>query len=577
MTRRSVLSLVPAAAAAQDTYSYTADSERQTTGPRGKVTQHTWSDSKVYPGTVRDYWIYVPAQYDAAKPACLMVLQDGQGYQDEKGALRLPVVFDNLIHKREMPVTIALMVSPGVVPAANPNAEGRYNRSFEYDATTDRYAQFLITELIPEVAKSYNLSNDPNDRAIGGQSSGAIAALTAAWHRPDQFRRVVSFIGSYVNLRGGNQFSSLVRKCEPRPLRIWMQDGSRDNNLYAGDWWMANQDLYSALDYAGYEVTFVKGTEGHNMRHGGPLFPEAVKWVWRGHGTPIAKPKGKPGADRFFVSEIADLSKDWEQVSSGHKFTEGPAVAKDGSVYFTDVPGDKIHHIALDGKVSVFVDGSGRANGMMFGADGRLYACQNGKKRIVSYGLDGSEKVLAENVTSNDLAVLANGRVYFTDPPNKKVMLIDERGNLRTVAEGIEFPNGVIASTDQTLLMVADFRGRMVWSYQIAADGSLVHGQAFGRLETIDETSQTSADGMTVDSEGYLYVATRLGLQVLDQPGRTVAVLSKPHSGSLSNVVFAGPKLDWLYVTAGDRVFRRPAKRTGVWPWQPVKPPKPRL
>jgi len=174
--------------------------------------------------------------------------------------------------------------------------------------------------------------------------------------------------------------------------------------------------------------------------------------------------------------------------------------------------------------------------------------------------------------------VLANGNIYFTDPPNKKVWLIDTKGNQRAVVEaGLEFPNGVVTSPDNSLLMVADARSRWVWSWQIQPDGSLAHGQAFYHLETLDDSSSTSADGMTVDSDGFLYVTTRLGLQICDPPGRVNAVLSKPHPGPLANVVFGGPNLDWLYITAGDRVYRRPSKRKGFWPWQTVKPPQPRL
>ncbi|MCX6594248.1 MAG: SMP-30/gluconolactonase/LRE family protein [Acidobacteria bacterium] len=574
-SRRSILSLLPAGLAAQTVYQFTADSERQPNVPLGQVTKYQWSASKLYPGTVRDYWIYVPAQYQAGKPACLMILQDGQSYVDEKGGIRLPIVFDNLIHQGEMPVTIALMISPGVMPPLKPEQVGRYNRSFEYDAVNDRYARFLIEEMIPEVAKLHNISQDPNDRALGGQSSGGIAAFTAAWFRPDQFRRVVSFIGSYTNLRGGHNFPTMIRKAEPKPLRVWLQDGVNDQSIYAGSWFISNQDMYAALDYAGYKTTFVQGTEGHNMKHGGPVFPEALKWVWKGHGTPIAKPLGK--GPRFYVNEIVDLKSDWELLSSGHKFTEGPAVAPDGTVYFTDIPENKIWKIGLDNKVALFKESSGGTNGLMFGSDGRMYGCQNGEKRIVSFGMDGGTKVLAEGVTSNDLVVMANGNVYFTDPPNKMVWLIDGKGSVRMVHQGLEFPNGVVTSPDQSLLMVCDSRSRWVTSFQIQTDGSLANAQAFYHLETLDESSATSADGMTTDSEGHLYVTTRLGLQVCDQPGRVVAVVSKPHAGALSNVVFGGPNLDWLYVTAGDRVYRRKAKRQGVWPWQVAKLAVPRL
>ncbi|MBM3723860.1 MAG: gluconolactonase [Acidobacteria bacterium] len=564
-----------ALALAADEYKYGADSSRQPGVPQGKVTQSTFKESKIFPGTVRDYWIYVPAQYKPDQPAALMVFQDGGGYVTETGHSRIPIVFDNLIHRGDMPVTIGVFVSPGVVPARHPAHEARFNRSVEYDSVNDRYARFLIDEFLPEATRPYNITSDPNLRAISGGSSGAIAAFTVAWHRPDAFRRVLSFIGSYTNLRGGQILPSLIRKTEPKPLRVFLQDGVNDNNIYAGSWWVGNQDMHAALKWAGYEVEFVTGTEAHNMKHGGPLMPDALRWLWRGAGTPIAKSRG--GGDRQFVTQVLDPAGEWELVSQGHRFTEGPAVNRAGEVFFTDIPNNRIHRIGLDGKVTVFKEDSGAANGLMFGPDGRLYACQNGRRRIVAYSPDGAETTIAEDLNSNDLAVNAKGEIYVSDPANKRIWFIDAQGRKRVVHEGIEQPNGVILSTDHSLLTVADSLGRLMWSFQVAPDGSLTNGQQFHRLETSDESSATGADGMTVDSEGYLYVATRLGLQVLDQPGRTVGIVNKPHPGSLSNAVFGGPALDTLYVTAGDRVYKRPMRRKGVWPWQAVKPPRPGL
>ena len=202
-------------------------------------------------------------QYDGSKPACVMIFQDGGGLVAENGTWRAPIVFDNLIHKREIPVTIGIFINPGVLPAFRPDTQqSRYNRSFEYDALGDRYARFLLEEILPEVGKQYKLSNDPNDRRSAGSSSGAIAAFTAAWERPDAFRRVLSFIGSYTNLRGGQIYSSLIRKTEPKPLRVFVQDGKADQNIYAGNWWIGNQDMASALEYAGLRYNF-------RCRHGG--------------------------------------------------------------------------------------------------------------------------------------------------------------------------------------------------------------------------------------------------------------------------------------------------------------------
>lgn len=558
--------VLPLVCALAQEYRLGPDSERQAGVPQGQVTRYTWT-SKIYSGTTRDYWVYKPAQYRPGRPAAVMVFQDGGSFVAEDGAWRAPIVFDNLIHRGEMPVTIGVFVNPGVLAA-------RANRSPEYDAITDRYARFLLEEILPEVAKSYNLSADPNHRAIGGSSSGGICAFNAAWHRPDAFRRVLSFIGSYTNLRGGRIYPSLIRLTEPKPIRVFLQDGEKDLNIFAGNWFIANQDMVSALEYAGYDVTHVWGTEGHNSRHGASILPAALRWLWRGYPQPIEKPRGG-GGERQWSVLLTDPEKDWELVSQGHKFTEGPAVDKDGNVFFTDIPNNRIHKIGLDGQVGVFKEDTGGANGLMFGPDGRLYACQNGRRRIVAYTMDGQETVIAEDVNSNDLAITARGEIYFTDPPHQRVWFVDAQRDKRVVHEGIQFPNGVRLSPDQAFLIVDDSASRGVWSFQVQPDGSLASADAFYRLEMPDEPSATGADGMAVDTDGWLYVTTRTGIQVFDPPGRISAIINQPQPGSLSNIVFGGSNRDTLYATAGDKVFKRPMKRRGTVSWELVKPQPP--
>lgn len=225
--------------------------------PSGRIEgPFEFNHSEIFPGTHRQYWIYVPARHDPEKPACSIVVQDGLSRARN---WKLPTVFDNLIHAGDMPVTIGIFVTPGLIPAASGEARGRYNRSFEYDGLGDRYARFLLEELLPEVEKKYRLSHDPNDRALAGASSGGICAFTAAWERPDAFRRVFSTIGTFVSLRGGNEYPALIRKCENRPLRIFLQDGSNDLDIYGGDWWTANLAMLSALKFSGYDVNHAWG------------------------------------------------------------------------------------------------------------------------------------------------------------------------------------------------------------------------------------------------------------------------------------------------------------------------------
>lgn len=547
------------------------DSVRQDGVPQGKIEgPFEWNESRIYPGTQRKYWVYVPAQYQDDRPACSLIVQDGLG---RANGWKLPIVMDNLIHRGDMPVTIGIFIDHGKVMPLKENAQPRFNRSFEYDSMGDRYARFLLEEILPAVGRKWNLSEDPNDRSIAGASSGGICAFTAAWERPDQFRRVISTIGTFVGLRGGNEYPVLVRKMENKPIRVFLQDGRNDLDIYAGSWWVANQDMLASLRFAGYDVKHVWGEGGHNGRHGAAIMPDALKWIWREYPRPI-----EPGTPPKRRTEILIPGEDWELVSKGHRFTEGPAVNADGEVFFTDIPTNRIHKVSADGTVSVFAEDTGGANGLMFGEDGSLFACCGRSRTIIRYDASGKPTVLLSDAPSNDCVVLPNSG-YYTDPQNKKVWHVNADGEREVVDEGIEFPNGVVASADQAMLLVSDTRSRWIYSFRIAADGSLQHRQKYGYLHVPDDdTLDSGADGMTVDTEGYTYVTSRIGLQVLDQLGRVHFIIRKPQDAWLSNVVFGGPDLDTLYVTCGDSVYKRRVKRKGILPWKgPVKPPKPGL
>jgi enterochelin esterase-like enzyme len=271
----------PASALAIDDYKLGPDSEVKEGVPVGTVTKASFTSPEIFPGTVRDYWVYVPKQYDASKPACLMVFQDGGNYAKADGQFRVPVVFDNLIHKGEMPVTIGVFVNPGVVPAAAEGQKPRQNRSFEYDSLGDQYARFLISELLPVATKDLNVRKDPEGRAICGISSGGICAFTVAWERPEEFGKVVSHIGSFTNIRGGHVYPALIRKTERKPLRVFLQEGSNDLDNVHGNWPLANQEMAAALRFMKYDTTFEYGDGGHSGKHGGAILPETMRWLWR--------------------------------------------------------------------------------------------------------------------------------------------------------------------------------------------------------------------------------------------------------------------------------------------------------
>ena len=260
--------------------------------PAGKVTEHTFAESKIFPGTTRKYWVYVPAQYDAKTPAAVMVFQDGQWYQDPKGGWRVPAVFDALIHKKEMPVTVGVFIQPGEFPnQVDKGGKPRQNRSFEYDTLSDQYARFLEVEMLPEVAKSWAIRGDSSGRAICGISSGGICAFTVAWEKPKLFSKVLSHVGSFTNIRGGNAYPDLVRKADPKPIKVFLHDGTNDLINRAGDWWQANEAMYAALTEKNYDVDFLKDRGFHAYWSCGIRLPEALRRTWKDRPAAAEAPR----------------------------------------------------------------------------------------------------------------------------------------------------------------------------------------------------------------------------------------------------------------------------------------------
>jgi len=571
-----LLLLVSSAALAQEEeYPVHPDMVKKEGVPQGTVTKGVFAKSVIFPGTTREYAVYTPAQYDPVKPAALMIFQDGMGYVSS-----VPTAFDNLIPTGEMPVTVALFTNPGVVPEAGENALARYNRSFEYDAADGRYAEFLLTEMMPHALKGLNITTDPNFRGLCGSSSGGIAAFQTAWERPDQFRRVFTTVGTYVGLRGGNELPILVRKLEPKPIRIFLQDGKNDNNLYCGSWWVANQDMLASFEWAGYEVNHEWGEGGHNRKHGNAIFPDVMRWLWQDWQGAGAVVRNHPDRSRSKANDFLIEGEDWRLVSEGHGFTEGPAVNGAGELFFSDLEQSKIWKVDHAGEVSLFQENTGRTNGLAFAPDGKtLYGCQGDPGRIVSWNIDsGERKVHAEGVKPNDVVVASDGTVYFSEPGKKTIHLITPAGEVKVASDQYSGVNGVVLSADQSLVYAADFSGRFVWSGQRKADGTLAYVQPYYHLHlppaSVDVRSQ--ADGMAVDEAGWLLVATAMGVQICDQPGRVHLIVPSPiGERHPSNVAFDGSV---LYATCGGKVFKRLTKLKGARPWAaPVKPEKPKL
>ncbi|TWT81188.1 Gluconolactonase precursor [Planctomycetes bacterium CA13] len=560
----------------KDAYPVPPEAARQTDVPTGQLLHGVFRESRIYPGTERDYWVYIPQQLTRGEPSALMVFQDGKGYCNDNWGSRAHIVFDNLIHEKAMPPTIGLFINPGVVPAANENSLPRFNRSFEYDDVSDRYARFLIEEMIPHVEATHDvkISSDPNDRGICGASSGAICAFAAAWNRPDAFRRVYSMIGTFVGLRGGDELATLVRKTEPKALRVFLQDGENDLNIYAGDWWMENQTMYRALVWAGYEVEHVWGDGKHSHEHGAAIFPDAMRWLWKDYPLPITTDLDR---SQSRAKEMLVDGAEWELIGEGYQWAEGLAITDDGTLYFSDVPAAKIYRVAPGGQPELFIENSGQANGLAIGKDGRLYGACRGERKILAWDRSTQEvEVIADDISSNDLVCLSNGSIYVTDPQSKHVWHIDPVTKKRTVVDSFVGCNGITVNPDQTLLYVAHFDGRFIYSYQIAADGSLEFKQPYFHLHLPADQVASHADGMCTSAEGWLLSATESGIQICDQPGRVNLIVPKPGQGR--RVCYVRLHENMLYAATADAVWKRPVQLTAAKPFNPpVLPPKPGL
>lgn len=588
--RTIALAMLGAACLYAQDYALGPDSEPQPGLPKGVVTKYTLEAGKFYPGTPHTYSIYVPAQYDASKPAPFMIFLDGSGSLNN--SVRVPVVFDNLIARHDLPPLIGIFVDPGMLPAVSDQAQNRFERVFEYDSLSDRYSRFLLEELIPAVAAKYNLSRNPDDHALSGVSTGAVGAFMAAWNRPDQFHRVLSFIGTYVAMKGADALPALIRRTEPKPIRIFLQDGKNDHvvpgqpygTFFAGSWPINNQVMFEAFESAGYDVKLEIGNEGHNMKQGAAIMPDALRWLWRGYPAPIAVKEpaamSQPGWDpRGKVFSIVSADKPWEQVGETYGSLTSPTTDKDGNVFFADPAANRIYKSDPDRKVMLFRDKTNGARALKIGADGRLYASQPAAKRIVSFSPAGDEKVVAQNVEANDIAITAKGTLYFADAIHKTIGYVDASGKARTVYGGSEIalPSGVALSPDQAMLIVTDAQARFSWSFQIAPDGSLMNGEPFYRLEMPEAGWMSGVQGAAEDSIGQIYFATPLGIQVCEANGRVAAILNPPEHGTISQLAFAGKELNWLYVTEAGKLFRRAVKVKGVASWAPAKPPRPPL
>jgi gluconolactonase len=550
------------------------DSRPQPGVPQGKTFEFALSNSRYFPGTTRTIYVYVPAQYKAEGPACLYVGLDRLIYE-------VPTVFDNLISKHEMPLTIAIGVSPGVVESARPPENPRFNRSLEFDGLDDTFARFLIDEVVPEVERRKTpdglpilLSRSPNDRAVAGSSTGGIGAFTLAWQRPDLFRRVFISIGTFVGMRGGDRYPVLVRKTEPKPIRIYMQDGSNDEWMGGpelGDWWMGNQSMVRALEFSGYQIAHTFGDGAHSSRHATVIFPDAMRWLWKDWPTPIAA----GSSQNTFLQSILQSDEGWKRVA-GDYGADGPLTADiRGAIVFKDHEGSASWKVFEEAGLKP-VEAINRAySGLAFGPDGRAYLIDTGSAKILRLDLNGKLTTIASGIYGQDLVVSHGGNIYVTDSRSGSVWLITPSGRKLLLDENLRDPYGITLSPDGLWLAVAERRTHWGYSYRVQPDGSVAVKQRFFWFHQLDEDDSSEARGWVMDRDGRLYSATQMGIQVFDRNGRVRAIIPAP-GGPVLGLTFGGPEFDTLYVSCADhKIYSRKLKVNGAPAWTPpVKLPK---
>ena len=549
-------------------YDLTDDSKPHLNVPKGDILQFKFDQSKIFPGTTRNVTVYVPKQYDGAKPACVWVDQDGMNWNDA-------TVLDNLIARKEVPIIIDIAISPGTVEYPGKDALGRPgqkrgNRQFEYDVMSDDYVRFLIEEIFPAVerqktqdGRALKLSRDGNDCGISGASSGGICALNAAWQRPDAFTRVLSAIGSFDNLHGGDRFPGLIRKTEPKPIRVFLQDGCNDLNWFAGDWFLANQRMDRALEWAGYEHTQLWGDRGHDAAQAVCAFPDVLRYLWKDWPAPV-----KTGKVDFFRNTFGD-NKAWQQVWEGKQAPPGLAVNAKGEVFFNDASEGKCYRIDAGGAVTPFLPTAKGDAGMAFGSDGRLYQIEAAAGRIVAYDPKGASSVIVTGIHGEGMVALPHGRFFVSEPGRNgdpsRIWLVGADGSKKIVDSGDYFsgPLGIDAPS-YSYLSVGDSTSHWIHSCQALPDGTLQYRQRYTQLETPVIEGNPGTKGICVLPDGQVVAATQLGLQFAN--GSIVNGIVPVPGGAARSVVMGGPAFNIFYITSGNKIYLRKTNLHGVPP-----------
>ena len=534
---------------------------------QGVIKSCSFTNSVIFPGTLRTVTVFIPAQYNASTSACVYVKADGYNPKEKE-------LLETLIATREMPVTIGVFVTPGMLPSPVKHTLGRRNRCFEYDGVGDNNVRFLTEELLPFVAKEFdlNLSTNGNDRCIAGGSSGGIAAFNAAWERPEAFSRVYANSGSFVAFRGGHEFPTLVRKFEPKPIRAFLTTGMRDMENCAGDWFLLDQEMDKALKFSGYDYVFRVFNGGHVAGYY-DCYREAMSFLWKEWPQPV-----KAGAGAPRVRDILLPGEGWQRVTHDSQNARGPACNAAGEVFFVDGRSNAIRRMDLDGNITVFAADAGQANALSFGADGRLYSVSSQTGKIMSYDPSGKGKLEASGLFGNAILAMPSGGLYIsgTDgtPKNGGAVWHVKEGKITLVDSGLKRATGLAYRPDQWLLSVADGNSKWVYSYQINTDQTLTHKERFFWLHVPDWEDDAGTESLCYAKEGQMFAATRWGIQVCADDGPTQVILPLPDHSRVMGVCLGGRDMDTLFAFCGSTIWKRKVKvhAMGAFtPWTPVK------
>jgi gluconolactonase len=527
--------------------------------PQGSVHEFVFANSVIYPGTRRNCAVFIPAQYDASRPACIYVGQDG--YQP-----RLREMLENLIAAGDIPVTVGIFISPGSLPAPLAEASPRRNRCLEYDALGDAYVRFLLDEIIPHVVRTFalNLSDSGNDRCIAGASSGGISAFNVAWERPDAFTRVYANSGSFVAFRGGHEFPTLVRKFAPKPIRAYLTTATRDMENCAGDWYLVDQEMDKALAFSGYDYAF-KTVDGPHVAGWNECFADAMRFIWKGWPDPV---RAGPGAPR--VRDVIVPESEWELVSHGCRGARSLAANSSGDVFFIDCVSDAICRIDDAGSIGPFVPDAAKANGLAIGPQDEVYTVSVASGDVMRYDRSGPGRRIAQGIRGNHVLARPDGDLYITSVQagaGSVVLLRD--GVVRDVDAGLKSATGLAYRPDQWLMVVADGHSKWVYSYQIADDGGLVHKERYFRLHVADGDDDAGPESVCYAREGQMLVATRSGVQICADDGPTQVILPLPDRTRVVGICLGGPGKDTLYAMGENALWRRQVRIHGIGAFTP--------